>query len=130
MPYLSQERRKQLMLNSELPNSPGDLNYRLTMEVLRFLGDAPNYERFNAVVGALECCKLELYRKMVAPYEDTKIEANGDVYPPVEVAHPSNCACARCAASLPMVARVAQPSTKSPYKPRRTPRPSEFGSFR
>ncbi len=36
---------------------------------------------FNAVVGALECAKLELYRRMVAPYENGKIAENGDVYP-------------------------------------------------
>jgi hypothetical protein len=27
----------------------------------------------------LECCKLELYRKIAAPYEDIKIQENGDV---------------------------------------------------
>jgi hypothetical protein len=35
---------------------------------------------YNDVIGALECCKLELYRRMVAPYENTKIKENGDVY--------------------------------------------------
>ena len=32
------------------------------------------------MVGVLECAKLELYRRMAAPYEDEKIEDNGDVY--------------------------------------------------
>jgi hypothetical protein len=27
----------------------------------------------------LECCKLEIYRRLVAPYEDKKKEENGDV---------------------------------------------------
>jgi hypothetical protein len=31
------------------------------------------------VIGALENCKMELYRRKIAPYEDIKIEENGDV---------------------------------------------------
>ena len=30
-------------------------------------------------MGVLECCKLEFYRRVAAPYEDIKIEENGDV---------------------------------------------------
>ena len=32
------------------------------------------------VVNAMECAKLEFYRRVAAPYEDTKIKENGDVY--------------------------------------------------
>jgi len=32
------------------------------------------------VIGALEACKLEFYRRAVVPYEDKKIKENGDVY--------------------------------------------------
>jgi hypothetical protein len=59
----------------------GALNYAVTRLVLSFLGARPNYARFNAVIGVLECAKLELYRRAVAPYEDKKIAENGDVYP-------------------------------------------------
>jgi len=31
-------------------------------------------------VGVLECAKLELYRRIAAPYEDEKIVETGDVY--------------------------------------------------
>lgn len=37
------------------------------------------YADYNEMVGTLECCKLELYRRSTAPYEDKKIESNGDV---------------------------------------------------
>lgn len=57
----------------------GELNYIVSKVADEFLGDEPNYERFNAAIGALECAKLELYRRRVAPYEDTKIEENGDI---------------------------------------------------
>jgi hypothetical protein len=36
------------------------------------------------MIGALECCKLELYRMMAAPYEDDKIAENGGVYSETE----------------------------------------------
>lgn len=32
------------------------------------------------MVGALECAKLELYRRIAIPYEEQKIQENGDVY--------------------------------------------------
>jgi broad-specificity NMP kinase len=40
---------------------------------------APKYHKYNAAVGVLECAKLELYRRLVSGYEDTKIIENGDV---------------------------------------------------
>jgi hypothetical protein len=59
--------------------SPGTLNYIITRLVHWYLGDKPNYERYNAAIGVLECAKLELYRRKVSPYEDEKIKENGDV---------------------------------------------------
>jgi len=32
------------------------------------------------MMGAIECCKLELYRKIGAPYEEIKEEENGRAY--------------------------------------------------
>jgi len=85
MPYLDPERRRYVNTSMELFDgyprlSPGDLNYIITRQVQDFLGAEPNYEKFNAAIGALESVKLELYRRMVAPYEDKKKEENGDVY--------------------------------------------------
>ncbi len=34
----------------------------------------------GAVIGVLECAKLELYARVVRPYEDVKKMLNGDVY--------------------------------------------------
>ena len=39
-----------------------------------------NYANMNEIIGALECIKLELYRRIASPYEDKKIKENGDVY--------------------------------------------------
>lgn len=59
-------------------NFAGNLNYVIT-RLLSALYPNPNYQRFNDMVGALECCKLELYRKKIAPYEDIKERENGPV---------------------------------------------------
>ncbi len=90
MPYIIEEDRGWLrgslnrlihQMNIMDDKGPGVLNYVITKIVIAWLGGSPNYERFNAAVGALECAKLELSRRAIAPYEDTKIKQNGDVYP-------------------------------------------------
>jgi len=56
----------------------GNLNY-VVSKLLTSLFPTPNYRCFNDMVGALECCKLELYRKRIAPYEDLKERENGPI---------------------------------------------------
>jgi hypothetical protein len=56
------------------------LNFCITEILLTFLGKDYTYERLNAAIGALEACKLELYRRVVGPYETGKAKENGDVY--------------------------------------------------
>ena len=75
MPYIKPEKRKILdpLINaiSVNNNSVGQLNYTITKllhEQLRIVG--MNYTNINAVIGVLECAKLELYRMIAAPYED------------------------------------------------------------
>ncbi len=82
MPYITQQDRLALRDPARRPESAGELNYAITTAVLDWIErQGRSYATFNAAIGALECAKLELYRRMVAPYEDTKIAANGDVYP-------------------------------------------------
>lgn len=78
MPYLSYERRAEAFVN---PKTPGDLNYALTQVCIDFLEETQErYADYATVVGALECAKLEFYRRAVAVYEDECILRNGDVY--------------------------------------------------
>ena len=37
------------------------------------------YTDYNEIIGFLECCKLEYYRKKAGPYEDVKEQENGPV---------------------------------------------------
>lgn len=78
MPYIKRERRDAAL---GCPSTSGELNYALTTMILNFLGPSPDYVSFNTAIGVLECCKLEMYRRAVAPYEDKKRDENGEVYP-------------------------------------------------
>lgn len=88
MPYIRKDRRGPLdrdiaSLVQRLEQgeyATGDLNYVITRLVDGFLADQQNYAAYNEVIGVLECAKLELYRRRVAPYESNKAYDNGDVY--------------------------------------------------
>lgn len=81
MPYIKQERRDAI-LNGARPQDAGELNFAITALVDRYLEDKGDirYAHVNEVVGALDCAKLELYRRVAVPYEDKKIAEAGDVY--------------------------------------------------
>lgn len=81
MPYIKQERRQQLCdgILKEAATA-GDLNYMFTELCKDYMSTGESYQKYNDCIGALEGAKLELYRRRVAPYEDTKIEENGDIY--------------------------------------------------
>lgn len=83
MPYIPKERRPLLdpLSDAVSAQNAGELNFQITRLVDDFVKRKNgNYEAINAAVGALECAKLELYRRIAAPYEDEKITLNGDVY--------------------------------------------------
>lgn len=95
MPYIDPEQKLALDQGS-VPTDPGQLNYVLTRECIRYLeqravlhkdqggwtgGLRPSYEDRAEVLNALEAAKLEFYRRALAPYEDDKKVENGDVYP-------------------------------------------------
>ena len=91
MPYIIREKRgsfdpvitelvSQLLIDPE--NLAGNLNYVLTATIRRYqaLSKRKSYKDYNELIGALECCKLELYRKEIACYEDQKETENGEVF--------------------------------------------------
>ena len=82
MPYIKPERRQALREYdyTPLPKTAGELNYVYTRLLDRVLGNRPSYEDINTVVGVLECCLQEVYRRVAGPYEDRKIGENGDVF--------------------------------------------------
>lgn len=98
MPYIDGEQRAQLdpaiylmvkgLINSQwvgdLPTTEevaGRLNYTITRLIVDTLFRCgPRYHLISTAIGVLETCKLEMYRRLAAPYEDKKAEENGDVY--------------------------------------------------
>jgi len=88
MPYISRDQRIELDMGRR-PVDAGELNYWITDAILYYLSKIvgrdtmklrPSYTDYNEVIGVLECVKLELYRRKVAPHEDDAKERNGDVY--------------------------------------------------
>lgn len=94
MPYVKSDRRDNILIKKAFPTgwtkmihldeikNAGEMNYAVTELILHFFKNSPqNYQAINDVIGALEGAKHEFYRRCAAPYEDEKIQQNGDVYP-------------------------------------------------
>lgn len=61
--------------------SNGELNYLITyLGNLYISKHGLSYNTGSDVIKALECAKLEFYRRVMVPYEDQKNFDNGDVY--------------------------------------------------
>ena len=78
MPYIPQDRRVRAVFG---PCDAGELNFAITKLITSYLQfKGTRYATFNDIIGALEGAKLELYRRVVGPYETQKAIENGDVY--------------------------------------------------
>jgi len=84
MPYIKPKRRKAIapianMLLDEVQED-GELNFALFyMFKLDWVNDGPSYWKARDFIGELNECIAEIRRRYLAPYEDKKIEENGDV---------------------------------------------------
>jgi len=117
MPYIkSNDGRREALRNGDTALTAGELNYQIfyfvkhnqenylteqTYDIVKnyvkaFLGDKPNYQRYNDVTGALIRCYVEIKRRLniqldilidiaasyddeIASYETKKCKENGDV---------------------------------------------------
>ena len=89
MPYIPEKDRESLdyaifditarILAEE--GTAGRMNYCISSMINMMIEKKGlSYSNLNEIIGALECIKMELYRRVAAPYEDLKIQENGDVY--------------------------------------------------
>ena len=78
-PYIRQDRRQEIDHQGAAPSNTGELTYALYRACLDYLPENARFADYSEVVAALECTKLEFYRRRLAPYEDGKIEQSGDV---------------------------------------------------
>ncbi len=92
MPYIKQELRDKIdpaitnlvkAIQSEIAdeNLDGVLNYTLTRVACGAMMPAKErrYTLVARVIAAFECAKIEIYRRIGAPYEDVCIGRNGDL---------------------------------------------------
>lgn len=82
MPYVKQERRPALdLIVAEMAavdvKADGDLNYILFAFCKRCV--KPSYNNYKNLIGELNEAAAEIRRRLLAPYEDSKILDNGDV---------------------------------------------------
>jgi len=84
MPYIG---RKERAVVDDLPvrvagtgADAGQLTYIIYRVCLNYLGQTFRFLNVCTAIGALVCATLELYRRKAGPYEDKKIQENGDVY--------------------------------------------------
>ncbi len=93
MPYIRQDKRDefdvelddfiiQFLETSDSDSIAGRLNYAISsiMGAIINNDERISYSRINELIGVLDCAKMELYRRIAAPYEDDKSRINGDVY--------------------------------------------------
>lgn len=90
MPYIKKDERwkydhaiEELSENLEKLDEnevPGALNYIIFSLIKKYIQKkGKKYFRFNYLIGAIECCKKEIYRRLIGPYEDNAIKKNGDI---------------------------------------------------
>lgn len=94
MPYLKPKLRncidkygefenfKHYLCTLELGDFLGALNYCVFSVVRKYIKENPKamcYSGLSAIIGTLDCAKEEIRRRILNPYEDEKIQENGDV---------------------------------------------------
>lgn len=83
MPYIDSKSRNEVdkyidFYKLQISTS-GILCYIIYMIMLTYMKiHGKSFRTISEINGALECAKMEFYRKEVAPYEDEKIKQNGD----------------------------------------------------
>ena len=89
MPYIEQIERPEFSpVAHGTPSAitSGQLNYQICELVINFLearqllNRQTRYTDYNEAIGAIECAKQEIYRKLIVPYEERKIRESGDVF--------------------------------------------------
>ena len=81
MPYLKDEQDRAALdeaiyLHFGFFKPKGYINYFLFKLAMM---KCKNYNDYKEFIGELEMAKLEIYRRLIAPYEDKKKEENGDI---------------------------------------------------
>lgn len=77
-PYISRQVRSLIDQDRE-PVVPGELAYTIWKALMKYKEGKESYTVYAEMMGVLETVKLELQRRYIGPYEQKKLEENGDV---------------------------------------------------
>lgn len=82
MPYIDKDDRDGLWPESRVDaRNTGDLNFQFTVLAINYLVNRGiSNQTLTDIRGALDGAKTELERRVTGPYEDRKINDNGDIY--------------------------------------------------
>ena len=86
MPYLDKSAKLDIDAGA-VPCTVGELNYAIHNIIEQYISyqvtckgsSGLSYNLLNGIHGVLSAVDKELYRRLTAPYEDEKIELNGDI---------------------------------------------------
>lgn len=70
------EKGESVLTSTKLP--PGIFNYVITRLLTDYYCPDISYFNINTMIGILECCKQEMYRRLSC-YEDGAVQKNGDI---------------------------------------------------
>lgn len=82
MPYIKQEDRPEMdIVVGEMAHRGVKPDGKLNYVLFKFCQDhtKPGYNNYKNFCAELRQCATEIERRILAPYEDIKIEENGDV---------------------------------------------------
>ena len=82
LPYIRPDERTQIdtMFKDLHLATPGQVAYGITRLIMQSGIDKDSYKGFTEIVGVLETVKLEIQRRLIAPYEEAKKRMNGDAF--------------------------------------------------
>jgi len=84
MPYIKEKQREKFKPEIDylhIPDNCGELNYLISEICLQYLEKfGEKYQTYNDIIGVLECCKQEFYRKKISKHEDKKEKENGTIW--------------------------------------------------
>lgn len=67
-------------LPEDITTLAGEFNYVVSSLAKRYINKhGEKYARYQALLGAMDLAKMEVYRRFVLPYEDECIRKNGDI---------------------------------------------------
>lgn len=82
MPYIEPEKRHSMnLVVTEMEEQNVQPDGRLNYVLYKFCKDniEPSYNNYKNYCAELRQCATEIERRLLGPYEDSKIKSNGDV---------------------------------------------------